>query len=61
MSLDIGNATLRAAAGARDALVRSGRAVDERAMAAVAQRALFDEALLGAVKARVSELKSVAK
>jgi hypothetical protein len=61
MNLDIGNATLRAAADARDALERSGRAVDERAMATVARRALFDEALLGAVKARVAELKSVAK
>jgi hypothetical protein len=61
MSMDIGNATIRAAAAARDAIGNVRTLADERGMAAVAQRALFDEALLGAIKARVAELKSVAK
>jgi hypothetical protein len=61
MDLDIGNATIRAAAAARDGLIARGHAADERGMAAVARRALFDEALLGAIKARVAELKSVVK
>ena len=57
----LGNDTIRAAAAARDALVTAGRASDERGMATFAKRALFDEALLGAIKARVAELKSVSK
>jgi hypothetical protein len=61
MGLDIGAATIRAAAGARDAIVPGRVMPDERGMAAVAQRALFDEALLGALKARVAEFKAVAK
>ena len=61
MALDIGNATIRAATAARAALAGGGPVADERAMAALARRALFDEALLGAIKARVAELKTVAK
>jgi hypothetical protein len=61
MSLDIGDAAAAAAARARDTLTVAGRRPDERLMGSVAQGALFAEALLGAVKARVNELKLVAK
>jgi hypothetical protein len=61
MSLDIGDAAAAAAAGARDALTAASRTANERTMGTVAQQALFTEALLGAVKARVNELKLVAK
>lgn len=61
MKLDIGDATAAAAAGARDALTVASRGANERTMGAVAQQALFTEALLGAVKARVNEFKLVAK
>lgn len=61
MSLDIGDAAANAAADARDALTTAGRTANERTMGAVARQALFTEALLGAVKARVTELKLVAK
>ncbi len=61
MELDLGTSTIRAAGAARDALALTGGRADERRMAAVAQHALFSEALLGAIKARVAELKSVAK
>jgi hypothetical protein len=61
MNLDIGDATAAAAARAGDALTAAGRTANERTMGAVAQQALFTEALLGAVKARVNELKLVAK
>jgi hypothetical protein len=61
MNLDIGDATAAAASGARDDLTLAARGANERTMGAVAQQALFTEALLGAVKARVNELKLVAK
>jgi hypothetical protein len=61
MSLDIGDAAAAAAAGARDALTAAAPAANERTMGAFARQALFAEALLGALKARVSELKLVAK
>ena len=61
MNLDLGMSTIRAAGVARDALALDAGRAGERRMAAVAQRALFTEALLGAIKARVAELKSVAK
>jgi hypothetical protein len=61
MTLDIGDAAATAAAGARDALGARARTADERTMGAVARQALFTEALLGAVKAHVNELKTVAK
>jgi hypothetical protein len=38
-----------------------GGRVDERTMAAVAKAAVFREALLAAVRARVNELRTVAK
>ncbi len=61
MELDIGSATIRAAREAREALAVAPRRLDERAMSGLARGALFDEALLGAIKARVAELKTVAK
>jgi hypothetical protein len=61
MNLDIGDAAAAAAAQARDALTAAGRNANERTMGAVAQQALFTEAMLEAVKARVAELKLVAK
>lgn len=61
MNLDIGNATAAAASGASDGLSAAAARANERTMGAVAQQALFVEALLGAVKARVDELKTVAK
>jgi hypothetical protein len=61
MSLDIGDVTATAAAGARDALTAAGRVANERSMGTVAREALFAEALLGALKARVNEFKLVAK
>ena len=61
MNLDIGDAAATAATQARDALTVAGRNANERTMGAVAQQAVFAEALLGAVKARVAELKLVAK
>lgn len=61
MSLDIGDAAARAAATARAALTAASRSAGERTMGAIAQRALFTEALLGALKAHVNELKAVAK
>jgi hypothetical protein len=61
MSLDIGDAAARTAAAARDALTAASRSAGERTMGAIAHQALFTEALLGAIKARVNELKGVAK
>jgi hypothetical protein len=61
MNLDIGDATADAASRASDALTAASRTANERTMGAVAKQALFTEALLGAVKARVNELKLVAK
>jgi hypothetical protein len=60
MNLDVGNAALAAATRARDGLAVPSRA-DERGMAAVAKSALFCEALLGAIRARIGELRTVAK
>jgi hypothetical protein len=61
MGLDIGDATIRAATAARAALAGGAQSADEHRMAELAKRALFDEALLGAMKARVAEWKTVAK
>jgi hypothetical protein len=61
MTLDVGDAAAAAAASARDALTAAAGAVNERTMGAVVHEALFTEALLGAVKAHVNELKLVAK
>ena len=38
-----------------------GSRVDERAMAAVAKAAVFREAMLAAIRARVNEMRTVAK
>ncbi len=61
MALDIGNAAAGSALAARDALAAASRTANERTMGAIAREALFNEALLGAIKARVAELKTVAK
>jgi hypothetical protein len=61
MALDIGNAAAGSALAARDALTAASRTANERTMGAIAREALFNEALLGAIKARVAELKTVAK
>ena len=61
MSLDIGNDAATAATRALDSLTDLSRSAGERTMGAVARQALFTEALLGAVKAHVNELKTVAK
>jgi hypothetical protein len=61
MSLNIGDTAAGAAARASDALAATARNADERTMGTIARRALFTEALLGAVKAHVNELKAVAK
>jgi hypothetical protein len=61
MSLDIGNLAASGAAAARDALTAASRTANERTMGALAHQALFTEALLGAVKAHVNELKLAAK
>jgi len=49
MSFDIGTA------------LAVGPRVDERAMAAVAKAAVFREAMLAAIRARVNEMRTVAK
>jgi hypothetical protein len=61
MSLDIGNLAAAAAAAARDTLTAQAAHAGERTMGTLAHEALFTEALLGAIKARVEELKTVAK
>ncbi len=55
--------TAAAALAARDrvAATAADAARDERAGARLARAALFEEALLGALKARFAELRSVAK
>jgi len=52
-----------AALGARAAVERLApdAAHDEHAAARLAKAALFEEALLGAMRARIAELRSVAK
>ena len=63
MQVDVGSLTEAAAAAARERLTAQtrGGAPSERGMAAVAKTAIFEEALLAAIKARLSELKTVAK
>lgn len=62
-SIDPTTSTADAALSAREDVARAaGRAShDERGAAALARAALFDEALLGALKARFAELRSVAR
>lgn len=57
------NSTAGAALAARDriASLAPGAGRDERVSAKLAQAALFEEALLGALKARFAELRLVAK
>ena len=52
-----------AALAARSAVERLARGVaaDEHAAARLARAALFEEALLGAMRARIAELRGVAK
>ncbi len=63
MELDMGNATVAAAhaAGATLAGLTHGSTIDESRMAKIARAAIFEEALLGALHARLTELRSVAK
>ncbi|MFN2461981.1 MAG: hypothetical protein ABR591_15090 [Candidatus Velthaea sp.] len=63
MLIDVENGTAGAALAGRDALARlaHGSVADERRMAKVARAALFEEALLGALHARLNELRSVTK
>ncbi len=61
MELDTGTAAAAAAARTTRDLTQAAHTANERTMVAFAQQALFTEALLGAVKARVEELKAVAK
>ncbi|HYZ17241.1 MAG TPA: hypothetical protein VE591_12600 [Candidatus Acidoferrum sp.] len=62
-SIDPTTSTADAALAAREGVERAARGAshDERGAAALARAALFDEALLGALKARFAELKSVAR
>jgi hypothetical protein len=52
-----------AARAARDAVVRLAPSAshDERATARIARAALFQEALLGAIRAHVAELRTVTR
>jgi hypothetical protein len=63
MQLDTATTTASAALAARDRLSAAGSraAADPRSMAPVARAAIFEEALLAALRARYAELKSVAK
>ncbi len=63
MELDTATITTRAALAARDQLGTASRlaATNERMMAPVARAAVFEEALLAALRARFNELRSVAK
>jgi len=63
MILDAATQTAAAALAGRDRLTELAHeaAGDERAMARVADAAIFEEALLGAMHARLNELRSVAK
>jgi hypothetical protein len=63
MELDTGKTTMTAALDARDRLGAASRLAgqNERMMAPVARAAVFEEALLAALRARFNELRSVAK
>jgi hypothetical protein len=62
-SIDPTTPTAQAALAARADVERAARGAshDDRAAASLARAALFDEALLGALKARFAELRSVAR
>ena len=63
MAIDFTAPTEAAALAARDRLdvLAKAPAGDERGAARVAKSALFEEALLGALKARLAELRTVAR
>lgn len=63
MAIDFTAPTEAAALAARDRLgiLAKEPARDERRAAKVAKSALFEEALLGALKARLAELRTVAR
>jgi hypothetical protein len=63
MPIDPTVPTASAALAARDRVELAAQAAarDERGAAALARSALFEEALLGALKARFAELRTVAK
>jgi hypothetical protein len=63
MTIDFTASTEAAALAARDRLdgLAKAPARDERGAARVAQSALFEEALLGALKSRLAELRTVAR
>jgi hypothetical protein len=63
MTIDTGAMTEAAALAARERLTEQTRAgaLSERGMAGIAKTAIFEEALLAAIKARLGELKAVAK
>lgn len=62
MVFDVSDRTAAAALAGRARLSDLSRAGDdERTMAKVAQAAIFEEALLGAMRARFNELRTVAK
>jgi len=63
MAIDFTAPTEAAALAARDRLdvLAKEPARDERSAARVAKSALFEEALLGALKARLAELRTVAR
>jgi hypothetical protein len=63
MTIDFTGPTEAAALAARDRLdgLAKAPARDERGAARVAQSAIFEEALLGALKSRLAELRTVAR
>lgn len=63
MPIDFTAPTEAAALAARDGVAHAARRAvhDDRASAAFAQAALFEEALLGELKARFAELRAAAK
>ncbi|GAC1415071.1 MAG: hypothetical protein NVSMB5_03840 [Candidatus Velthaea sp.] len=62
MKLDVGSQTSAAALSGRERLAALARGVTgERHMASIARAAIFEEALLGALRARFNELRTVAK
>ena len=63
MELDTATTTASVALAARERLGTASRLAspDGRAMAPVARAAVFEEALLAALRARFNELRSVAK
>jgi hypothetical protein len=63
MAIDFTAQTESAALAARDRLdvLAKAPARDERSAARIAKAAIFEEALLGALKARLAELRTVAR